>query len=115
MWVFMSDSFLSIVAHREHADFLLVRARAEGDIEKVFPQAKVHYTPTHDYAYRAILPRPVVAKALALYAEGIDYTNFKNSVHDRDRHGFYFAAYNALLGLGRKLRRPAAYTEPIPF
>lgn len=117
MWVFMSDSFLSIVAYRDHPDFLLVRARAAGDIEKVFPTAKVKHTPANDYAYRTILPRFAVEKALALYVEQIDYTNFKNSVSDHDRHGFYFAAYNAILGLGRKaLRRPAgAYTEPIPF
>lgn len=43
MWVFMSDSFLSIVADStvSKSDCLLVRARREGDIERVFPEAKV--------------------------------------------------------------------------
>jgi hypothetical protein len=41
MWVFLNDSFLSIVAHRTEPGVLLVRARTAGDIEAVFPQAHV--------------------------------------------------------------------------
>jgi hypothetical protein len=41
MWIFLNDSFLSIVANRELAGVLLVRARKEGDIEAVFPDATV--------------------------------------------------------------------------
>lgn len=115
MWIFMSDSFLSIVAHRDDPDLLVVRARAEGDIEQIFPCAAVQHTPYRDYAYRTFLPRSVVAEAIAAYTAGIRYTNFKDSVKNRDRHGFYYGAYNAMLNLGRKLRRPAVYTEPIPF
>ena len=40
MWIFLSDSFLSIVAHRDKPGVLLVRARRAGDIEAVFPDVK---------------------------------------------------------------------------
>ena len=112
MWIFMSDSFLSIVAHRDDPELLVVRARSEGDIEQVFPAAKVLHTPFRDYAYRTFLPRPIVAEAMAAYTAGISYTNFKNSVKDHDRHRFYYGAYNAMLSIGSKLRRQS---EPIPF
>lgn len=116
MWIFMSDSLLSIVAHKSNPNILLVRARAEGDIEAVFPDAQVFHTPSNDYAYRAFLPRQVVAVVMATQISNIDYTNFKNSVQDNERHGFYFAAYNAVFNLGRRIkRRQSGHTEPIPF
>ena len=107
MWIFLSDSFLSIVAHREQPDMLLVRARSAGDIEAVFYGAKVEHTPDRDYHYRAILPREEVGRVLAGRVEGIDYGNFKNSVRDADRHTFYFRAYNAMLAFGQQVRRAA--------
>ncbi len=102
MWLSLSDSFLSIVAlEGPTADprQLLVRARVAGDIERVFPIATVAHTPKHDYAYRAILPRTVVATALAAVVQAIDYTNFKNSVPDRARHDAYFACWDAMYDL----------------
>lgn len=102
MWVFMSNSFLSIVAHRDNPNLLLVRARAAGDIEAVFPEATVERTPKADYLYRASLPRSVVSAALAAEVEQIDYTNFKNSVPDPDRHDSYFRAYSVMAGFGRR-------------
>ena len=33
MWIFMNDSMLSIVAHKDKPEHLLVRSRIEGDIE----------------------------------------------------------------------------------
>lgn len=80
MWVFLSDSFLSIVAHRERADALLVRARLPGDIEAVFPGAEVAETNAADYRFRAVVDRADVGRALADAALSIDYDNFKGSV-----------------------------------
>ena len=41
MWIMHSDCFLSIVSKGCGPTELLVRARRNGDIEKVFPSAKV--------------------------------------------------------------------------
>lgn len=96
MWVFLSDAFLSIVAHRTRAGYVLVRARKAGDIESVFPQATVRRTPAADYRYRAELPAAEVAQALAERAGDIDYPNFKNSVRDPRRHAAYAAVWLAM-------------------
>ena len=32
MWIFLPNAMLSIVAHRQRADFLMIRARIKGDI-----------------------------------------------------------------------------------
>ncbi len=86
MWIHLSDAFLSVVAHRTQPDDLLVRARVAGDIERVFPDAVVTMTPDADYRFRAVLPRGVVAGALAGSVLTIEYDNFKNSVTEHDRH-----------------------------
>lgn len=101
MWLFLSNAFLSIVTDRDNPDHLLVRARQTGDIERVFPSAKVRHTPNHDYAYRASLPRAEVAAVIAAQIEGIQYPNFKNSVTDPDRHRYYYEAYSAMYDFGR--------------
>ena len=113
MWLSLSDSFLSIVALEGPAADpaqLLVRARVAGDIERLFPTVTVTHTPKHDYAHRAILPRTVVATALAATVQSIDYTNFKNSVSDRARHDAYLECWMAMHELqlkkaGRRVRR----------
>jgi hypothetical protein len=94
MWIFLNDAFLSIVEHREYASKLLVRARVQGDIERVFPAAKVLHTPVRaDYAYRAVIDRTIVVKAISTQVLNIDYPNFKNSVKEDDRHDAYLAVW----------------------
>jgi hypothetical protein len=65
MWVMTSNSYLSIVSKDCGTAELLVRARRAGDIERVFPNAKVTRQTDSDYLYRAVLPRDVVKQALA--------------------------------------------------
>lgn len=85
MWIFTPNSFLSIVAHRDDPSRLLVRARLPGDIEAVFPNAKVARTPSADYLYRAEVSREEVGKTLAALAETMDYDNVKGAVTDARR------------------------------
>lgn len=80
MWIFTSQAFLSIVNDRNNPGRRLVRARCEGDIEAVFPDAEVFQDPGADYRYRAFLPAAVVETRLAEYVQAMDYTNFKNSI-----------------------------------
>jgi hypothetical protein len=101
MWVMLSDSFLSIVTHRREPAVLMVRARQAGDIKRVFPRARVHATPQHDYGFRALVSREAVAKALAAQVRAIDYDNFKDSVPDAARHDAYLDVWGTMQGWGR--------------
>lgn len=85
MWIFLQDAFLSISAHEDRPDDLMVRGRVEGDIERVFPDASVEETPDADYRYRAAVPRDEVAQAVADRARGLEYFDFDDAVPDEDR------------------------------
>jgi hypothetical protein len=99
VWVCLRDAFFSIVAHRSEPELLLVRARRSGDIERHFPAAKVHRSPSADYAYRAYVPRSVVADRVAELAATIAYPNFKASVSDLDLRSAYSETWAILAGL----------------
>lgn len=89
MWIFFPNAMLSIVAHRDRPDHLLVRARFAGDIERVFPGEHVERTPRADYLYRAEVARWRVADKLAGLVRGTRYTNVKGAIaagdHRRSR------------------------------
>jgi hypothetical protein len=78
MWVFMTDSFLSIVADKTSPNHLLVRARLPRDIIRVFPEAKVVKTDYADYMYRASIAVETVALAMVDEVRSINYANFKD-------------------------------------
>jgi hypothetical protein len=103
-WIFLNNAFLSIVTDPQNQGNLLVRARAKGDIEAVFPESKPWKTPARDYAYRATLPKMQVAQAIGRRILGIDYGNFKNSVPENDRHTAYARCWSAMFSfqLGRE-------------
>ena len=105
MWIFMSDSFLSIVAHRTKPQILLVRARVKGDIERVFPSAKVQRTPNADYLYRAEVNAGKVGARIAESIVDIDYDNFKNSIRDADRHDACMEVWSTMNRLQEARRR----------
>lgn len=89
MWIFFPHAMLSIVAHRDKPDTLLVRARFKGDIERVFPRALVKRTPSADYLYRAEVLRREVSEALRDAVGDLHYTNVKGAIPmgDTRRHG----------------------------
>ena len=89
MWIFMNDAFVSIVDKGGDGSTLLVRGRHAGDIERVFPGAKVERTPARDYLFRARVSRTEVAERIAERLRGIEYPNFKASVKEVDRHDAY--------------------------
>lgn len=119
MWIFLNDAFLSIVDPGRQGprggDYLLVRARAKGDIESVFPKARVWTLPNRDYGFRAFVPRQIVAKSMAKQVMGIDYTNFKNSVDSDCRHGAYSRVWGAMYGFQETLagQTPESHDEAI--
>lgn len=102
MWVFLNNAFLSVVAHRTRPEFLLIRARVKGDIERVFPKAEVSESAHNDYRFRAEVKRVEVGKVLGGVASGLKYDNFKHSVAEQDRHDAYVKAWEAMANLQRR-------------
>jgi hypothetical protein len=94
-----NNSYLSIVSKDCGPAELLVRARRTGDIEKVFPGAKVTRNTNSDYLYRAVLPRDAVKRALVAMIDHIDYPNFKDSVEDSSLRAAYVSVWCAMAGL----------------
>ena len=86
MWVFLNNSFLSVVDKAPDPANLVVRARVEGHIDAVFPNAKVIRDASGDYLFRAFIPRELVAEAMVEAVMGIGYNNFKNSIRDKRYH-----------------------------
>jgi hypothetical protein len=80
MWIFTPTSFVSIVAHRSKPGVLLVRARLEGDLERLFPGCKVKETPDADYRFRAEIPRGRVADVIREQVASLDYPNVKAAI-----------------------------------
>lgn len=107
MWIFMNDAFLSIVAEKNDPSRLLVRARANGDIERVFPGHAIEYTPQRDYPYRASIPVARVRDAVAFAVETIDYGNFKDSVDDDMRHDSYATVWAVMRQFQFRMRKRA--------
>lgn len=95
MWIFCKSGFLSAVADKKNPDIILLRARFRDDLqrflrdngqEKMIPY--VSETPYYDYAFRVFMRKDDFVAALKNETENINYSNFKNAVHDgtvRDR------------------------------
>ena len=96
MWIFFNNAFLSIVDKGGDGTTLLVRARQEGDIQAVFPDAQVELTPHNDYRFRARIDREDVALAVAASVRAITFPNFKGSVKDRKRHDAYMGVWQVM-------------------
>jgi len=98
MWLFTSKSFISVVQKPGDTDMLTVRARIKGDIENVFPDAKVEVNKGTDYKYRAKLPRQVVATVMHDQIMALNYSNFKNTVKEKKRLSAYMNVWSAMHG-----------------
>jgi hypothetical protein len=100
MWLCFSSAFLSIV-HKPPCgpDELLVRARRPGDIESVFPRARVVRSTGADYLYRTVIPKVDVAWALTKAVKDIDYPNFKNTVQDKGLRDAYLEVWATMADL----------------
>jgi len=106
MWLFLSDSFLSIVDKGDPSGAtLLVRCRRRGDIEAVFPDADVVEHAGTDYRYRARIDREQVAAAIADQVRGIQYPNFKGAVKELERHDAYMETWQAMMRFQKGERR----------
>ena len=100
MWVFLPDSFISLVENSEDRSTLLVRTRVRGHIEQNFPTVTVFQKKDADYQFRSVVPRNVVADMMVDQVNSINYGNFKNSVHNDELH----MAYQKVWSLMRTLQ-----------
>lgn len=96
MWICTNKSFLSVVAHRDDVTKLLVRSRAPGHIESLFPKAEVFTDEKADYYWRAFIDRAEVSRVIAEQVFLVDYPNFKNSVKDRPYHDMLLDMWHTL-------------------
>ena len=98
MWLFTSKSFVSIVVDLNDKTKRLVRARMEGDIEELFPNAVVRKGEGTDYLYRASISVEEVAQKVQESVMGMDYGNFKDSVPSdhEDRHNAYMEVWDVM-------------------
>lgn len=100
MWIFLSDSFLSVVDKGDPSgQTLLVRARRRGDIERVFPSADIIENAGTDYRYRARIDREQVALAMAEQVRAIQYPNYKGAIHDEALHNACMSVWSAMARL----------------
>lgn len=110
LWICLNDAFFSIVQSREPGK-LSVRARRQGDLERYFPGHEVIALPTADYAFRAFVPRQVVADVLSDLAATMAYENFKDSVADEQLHDAYADIWEVMATLDA---RGGAYGRRTP-
>lgn len=90
MWLCFNDGFVSAVEDENDDDRLVVRARRKQDIKNIFPNETVYENVGTDYKYRVYCSKKDFAKIVSdRIKKEIDYTNFKNSVVDNDRHQLY--------------------------
>ncbi|MGI9021357.1 MAG: hypothetical protein ACR2G3_11685 [Solirubrobacterales bacterium] len=105
MWLFTTQGFYSVVAHRNDAAKVIVRARAREDLEALknqIPSLRIFEDAEADYRYRAVVDHEKWVAAVAILAAGIDYPNFKSAVAERqgiDRERVYMRVWAEMLGI----------------
>ena len=99
MWIFLPESFISVVQKPGDTDTLTVRARIKGDIESVFPEAYVEADKGTDYKYRARVSRQAVAQVLHDQVMSLNWGNFKGEVKDRKRHDAYMNVWREMYAI----------------
>jgi len=90
MWIFTETGFVSAVRHFSEKDKLVVRARDKQSLESLATSVglDISSTPSNDYPYRVFVSDSVFAAWLSKQTMAVDYTNFKNRVHDSRGHDF---------------------------
>lgn len=93
MWLFLPFGFFSVVADPADVDRVVVRARSQAHLVALlgYVTVKLGYstlswpitaTPLHDYPYRVVLTRVVLAEVMcAFVGDSLRYGNFKNEAH----------------------------------
>ena len=109
MWLFTSFGFFSVVARRDRADLVLVRARCRADLEALrerhLPDLELHENAGSDYRWRAFVTREDWERTAAAVAAAIDYPNFKDAIAERqgyERAELYHDVWDVMYRLQRR-------------
>lgn len=85
MWLFTTLGFFSCTRSAQDEAEYQIRARLEGDIrglcEALHIPARIIETPDADYRWRIIVDRETFGAIIAELAERVNYSNFKDAVH----------------------------------
>jgi hypothetical protein len=84
MWIFTQNGFISAVRHYSQPQTIVVRARDRESLEVLATTTgvAVERTPVNDYPYRVHVPQEDFSRWLENCVNTLDYTNFKDRVHD---------------------------------
>ena len=101
MWLCLNNAFYSVVKDNQTDNYLLLRARRDSDILYAASlledgDDRIIHTPYSDYQFRIRITKAELKLFLEIQVDGIDYTNFKNSVVDKPLCNMY----NRVWGLG---------------
>jgi hypothetical protein len=92
MWIFTQSGFISAVRHDAEPETVVVRARDRESLEALAGATgeQVRKSPVNDYPYRVHVSENEFRQWLTGCVESMDYTNFKNRVHET--RGDHFAS-----------------------
>ena len=98
MWLATQHGFYSIV--QKPAGQFHVRTRCKKDLENLIAlaaiKAPLHHTTDGDYAWRIVVGQSEVSAIMSALAASIDYSNFKNRIHDKPDQKDKLPAYSRL-------------------
>jgi hypothetical protein len=107
MWIALTEGWLSIVAHRDKPDHLLVRARNPSHIRRTFGERVMYTDANADYPFRADVPRGAVIDFLINRLERMTYDNFKNTIDDDRYHDAAVNVWRTMYRYGEDYRGDA--------
>lgn len=119
MWLFTTLGFFSVVAHRDDARTVLIRARVREDLEELrvrhLPDLEIVEDAGSDYRYRAFVSRDEWEHAAQGLAACVDYANFKDAVAERqgrDRADRYLEIWRVMHRLQSSERGNSSRSDP---
>jgi hypothetical protein len=85
MWVFTNQGFYSIVRILDtNPEKYWVRSRRKEHLTTYFSEERIIYTHATDYQYRVTINKEELIDIFTHLPEEINYTNFKDSIHDKE-------------------------------
>ena len=107
MWLALTEGWLSIVAHRDKPDHLLVRARNPMHIRRTFPDEDMYTDADADYPFRADVLREDVNAFISNRLEYMQYDNFKATIDEGRYHNAALDVWRAMYRYGEDYRGDA--------
>ncbi len=131
MWLFTKRGFLSAVQADFDPSVILVRARAERDLQAINnwmarkgkSEGQIEETPEADYQWRMLVDRRAWTSYVAAQAAGIDYTNYKNAAMQEDPsaaraeylHNVWVAGMDFQTSQNRQASKPRSRAQSAKF